>query len=175
MTFVAGVVTNPNGRPKGREDNRTIARRERLKALSRKIGRVATAHELLKSIYEDPDAPLEMRKDAARDAIRFETPALSITNDPALLELIKPAGRGKVDLSRLTNEKRAMLAGLVAEAMEQGPPTLELAALPAPVDRPASLPLSPTARAEREAMFREAEAIMSAEELAQLKREFPLD
>ena len=174
MVFQPGVVTNPNGRPKGREDNRTIAHREQLKALSRKIGRVATAHELLKSIYEDPDAPLEMRKDAARDAIGFETPRLSLTNDQSLVELRKPGG-AKVDLSALSVDQRATLASLLGKAMGCAP-TIELAALPAPKNGPGpGTILSEADRAEREAMFREAEAIMTADELAQLKRQFPLD
>jgi hypothetical protein len=35
------------------------------------------AHQFLRMVYSDPSIPLDVRLDAAKSAIRFETPALS--------------------------------------------------------------------------------------------------
>lgn len=86
MTFQPGQSGNPAGRPRGTGDKRVTARDERLRALSASLGKVipeafdGDAHALLTAMYKDPRMPLEVRKDAAAIAIKFEKPALASTH-----------------------------------------------------------------------------------------------
>lgn len=82
--------------------------------------------------------------------------------------------RSKVDLSVLSDVERNVFAVMLRRVMGQDA-TLELAALPAPDKKSADAGnLSPSERQEREELYRQAEQVMSADELAELKRDYPL-
>lgn len=111
-----------------------------------------------------------MRKDAARDAIRFETPALSLNNDPALGELIKPESCNKYDMSLLSDDQRAMLVFLLSRVLGfDKSPTIN--ALPAPTrsHAPEPAPLL----TERELLLADLAQHESPEEIARLRNEWP--
>jgi len=71
------------GRPAGARNKRTEERQQRLADLSDKLSETlpdcfeGDAHALLMAVYKDKSLDLETRIDAAKAAIRYETPALS--------------------------------------------------------------------------------------------------
>lgn len=105
-----GVRTGkPRGRPKGSPNKRTVERVEAMAETARAIGAAlpeafaGDAHSLLVAIYKDVTRPIELRIDAAKAAIRYETPALAavelsgglaFSHEDALAELDEPEGTG---------------------------------------------------------------------------------
>lgn len=79
----------PSGRKRGRPKGSTNQKTEERKAAIRKVAKkielmlpdafTGNAHELLVLVYKDPSLPLDVRLDAAKAAIRYETPALQAT------------------------------------------------------------------------------------------------
>src|SRR5262245_50188031 len=72
------------GRKAGSKNKRTLAMEAKAQATAEKIEHAlggqafdGDSHALLMAVYKDTTAPLEMRLDAAKAAIRFEKPALS--------------------------------------------------------------------------------------------------
>ena len=103
-----GVRTGkPRGRPKGAPNKRTV---ERVAAMAQTAQAIEAAlpeafagdaHSLLVAIYKDKTRPIELRIDAAKAAIRYETPALAavehsgaiaFSHEDALAELDEPEG-----------------------------------------------------------------------------------
>lgn len=78
----------PRGRPKGAKNKRTAAREKQVADLAAKAADAlgvdvfdGNAHALLVLTYKDQKLPLDVRLDAARAAISYETPKLaSITH-----------------------------------------------------------------------------------------------
>lgn len=73
----------PRGRPKGAKSRATIERAAAIQAASAAIGEAVPdafagdAHALLMAIYKNPLNEIELRLDAAKTAIRYETPMLN--------------------------------------------------------------------------------------------------
>lgn len=71
------------GRKAGVPNRKTVKRRDVLaQAVEQVVQRTpgtfrGDAHQFLRMVYSDPSIPLDVRLDAAKSAIRFETPALS--------------------------------------------------------------------------------------------------
>lgn len=73
----------PKGRPKGAKNLKSEAHRKLVESTAEKLRATipnmfdGTSHMLLMSIYKDMDQPMPVRLDAAKAAIRYETPALA--------------------------------------------------------------------------------------------------
>jgi hypothetical protein len=82
-------MSKPTGRPRGRPKGSTNKKTEKRKAAAKKIAKKlelllpdafnGDAHALLMLVYKDPSLPIDLRMDAAKAAIRYETPALQAT------------------------------------------------------------------------------------------------
>lgn len=74
---------NPRGRPKGSKNVANPEKQAAIEKAAKKIERLipnafdGNAHALLMAIYKDETQPMDMRLDAAKSAIRYESPALS--------------------------------------------------------------------------------------------------
>jgi hypothetical protein len=75
----------PRGRPKGSKNKNTEQRKKLVKQVAEKIALTlpgafeGDSHALLMLVYKDPSLPLDIRIDAAKAAIKYETPALQST------------------------------------------------------------------------------------------------
>lgn len=81
--FPPGQSGNPNGRPKGAQNRRTVELQDAMADAARKISEAmgldaeVDAHALLTAVYRNPGLPIDLRVDAAKASIKFEKPALS--------------------------------------------------------------------------------------------------
>ena len=109
----------PKGRPKGSKNVRSKERRELMDKVSEKlkdtIPKMFTgdAHTLLMVVYKDMEQPLPVRLDAAKAAIRYETPALGTVevkqNDDQFKESMK-----RMDVTEVARRVAFMFAAAAA-------------------------------------------------------------
>src|SRR5689334_20372416 len=108
------------GRPRGSEGAATKSRRAAKLELSRKVAvQFQLDHpnafpgdslDFLRCIYKNPDLDLAVRMDAAGRAARFERPTLAAV-------AMQQTPEARVDLSALSAEERAAMAGLLRKAL----------------------------------------------------------
>lgn len=73
----------PRGRPQGARSKGSKARDEAIQTMAARLGEVipgafeGDSHELLMSVYRNPELPLLIRIDAAKSAIGYERPRLA--------------------------------------------------------------------------------------------------
>jgi hypothetical protein len=84
----------------------------RQRAVEQVIGSVEDAHSLLRSVYSNPDVPLQTRIKAAVEAIPFELPKLAVS---AVIEGKDFAGRLEKAIAR-SHELDRMNGAKVIEA-----------------------------------------------------------
>jgi hypothetical protein len=135
-------------------------RRARKLARATKLAQAANAElpkfdgdsvAFLKSVYEDPTVPLELRVVAARCATSFER--ASIQPKP------EEPQRPKLDLTTLSDAERNQLMALLARVTGQAPRAIQIEATPEPPRLLLRSPLSPDATdAEVDARIAELEA-----------------
>lgn len=99
-----GVRTGkPRGRPKGVANKRTV---ERVAAMAQTAQAIEAAlpqafagdaHSLLVAIYKDETRSIELRIDAAKAAIRYETPALAAIEHSGAIALSHEAALDELD------------------------------------------------------------------------------
>jgi hypothetical protein len=101
------------GRAPGVPNKATVARRSAMKEAEKRLAEVMpevkdlTAHGLLRAVYSNPEFPIELRLEAARSALKVETPSLS-----AVSASINHGDVGKIIDARIASAKQ-----LLAEAL----------------------------------------------------------
>jgi len=83
----------PPGRPKGRRNEKTLRREQAMEKISEELKRLwpdgfdGNAHALLRAVYRSNAFDLGTRLDAAKCAVRFETPALNSIDHSGSVDL----------------------------------------------------------------------------------------